>query len=186
MTMAAAMTLPTDGGTATAGHLPAALLADGLGSAAGGGTRRPRDVKVASHSVRPREESLDTTRAFVRRTMRAWRIDGLADDLALVVTELVTNALRHGTSTRGAASVDVALYGTEKRLMCAVSDPSDEVPVRMTPDLVRSSGRGLQIVEALSMYWGWTALPRDQGSGGKSVWAVFTLDGLQPEPARAG
>jgi anti-sigma regulatory factor (Ser/Thr protein kinase) len=186
MTMAAAMTLPTDGTTATAGHLPAALLADGLGES-GHGSRRPRDVKMASHCVRLRDESLDTTRAFVRRTLRAWCIDGLTDDLALVVTELVTNALRHGVSARGGtASVDVSLYGTDKRLMCAVSDPSDDVPVRMTPDLARSSGRGLQIVEALSMYWGWTALPRDDGSGGKSVWAVFTLDGLQPEPARVG
>lgn len=185
MTMVTAMTLPTSHATGT-GHLPAALLADGLDVTAPGGPRRPRDLKVASHSVRPRDESLDTTRAFVRRTMHAWRIDSLADDLALVVTELVTNALRHGVSSRGsAASVDVALYGTDKRLMCAVSDPSDEVPVRMTPDLARSSGRGLQIVEALSMYWGWTAMRRDDGSHGKSVWAVFTLDGVTPEPARA-
>ena len=185
MTMAPAMTLSAHE-TAGPERLPAALLADGLAGVDSGGGRRPRDVRVASHSVRPLEESLDTTRAFVRRTVRAWRIDGLADDLALVVTELVTNALRHGLSSRGSASVDVALYGTDKRLMCAVSDPSDEVPVRMTPDLARSSGRGLQIVEALSMYWGWTALPRDNGTGGKSVWAVFTLDGVAPEPARAG
>jgi hypothetical protein len=37
------------------------------------------------------------------------------------------------------------------------------------------------------MYWGWTALQHDDdGSRGKSVWAVFTLDGVRPEPARAG
>jgi hypothetical protein len=182
--MAPAMTLPTHGAT-TSGDLPAALLTDGLGDVGRGRAHKARDLKVASYSVRPRDESLDTTRAFVRHTMHAWRIDALADDLALVVTELVTNALRHGIRTRNSSgSVDVSLYGTDSRLMCAVSDPSDEVPVRMTPDLARSSGRGLQIVEALSMYWGWTALPRDDGSHGKSVWAVFTLDG--PDAARAG
>jgi hypothetical protein len=69
-------------------------------------------------------------------------------------------------------------------VMCAVSDPSDEAPVRVTPDISHESGRGLQIVEALSMYWGWTALERDGASGGKSVWAVFLLDGGAPE-ARA-
>ena len=186
MTTVAAMTRPTDGATATAGHLPAALLTDGAGEATESERHAP-DLKVASHSVAARDESLDTTRAFVRRTMRAWRIDGLTEDLALVVTELVTNALRHGVSSRGpAANVDVALYGTDSRLMCAVSDPSDEVPVRMTPDLARSSGRGLQIVEALSMYWGWTSMQGDDGPHGKSVWAVFTLDGLHAEPARAG
>jgi anti-sigma regulatory factor (Ser/Thr protein kinase) len=185
--MPASVTLP-DSGTTTAGHLPAALLTDGLGDAGREGAARPRQVKVASWSVRAREESLDTTRAFVRRTMHAWDIDGLADDLTLVVTELVTNALRHGVSARGTGEdVDIELFGTDRRLMCAVSDPSDEVPVRMTPDVARSSGRGLQIVEALSMYWGWTALQRDGGSRGKSVWAVFTLDGASaPEPARAG
>jgi hypothetical protein len=183
--MAAAMTLPVHGSRWGGDALPTALLTDGFGEH---GRKQP-DLKVASCSVRVRDESLDTTRAFVRRTMHAWRIDGLADDLALVVTELVTNALRHGVRSRGPAAegdVGVALYGTDNRLMCAVSDSSDEVPVRMAPDLARSSGRGLQIVEALSMYWGWTALERDDGSHGKSVWAVFTLDGgVDGETARA-
>jgi signal transduction histidine kinase len=188
MTMVAAMTLPVPGTRRIGDPLPTALLTDGLDG------RGQRDLKVASCSVRVRDGSLDSTRAFVRRTMHAWRIDGLADDLALVVTELVTNALRHGVRPGGAAGesiptdagdVDVALYGTGSRVMCAVSDSSDEVPVRMAPDLARSSGRGLQIVEALSMYWGWTALERDDGSHGKSVWAVFTLDGVDGETARA-
>jgi hypothetical protein len=202
MTMVAAMTLPVHGARRVGDPLPTALLTDGFGAG------RRHDLKVASCSVRVRDGSLDATRAFVRRTMHAWRIDGLADDLALVVTELVTNALRHGVrpeaeedagtaagtaratgdeNADGAGGrVDIALYGTGSRLMCAVSDSSDEVPVRMAPDLARSSGRGLQIVEALSMYWGWTALERDDGSHGKSVWAVFTLDGDRDgETARA-
>lgn len=185
MTMVAAMTLPVHGTRRIDDPLPTALLTDGLGV----GGRGQTDLKVASCSVRVLDGSLDTTRAFVRRTLSAWCIDDLADDLALVVTELVTNALRHGVRSRGPAAesaIDVALYGTGNRLMCAVSDSSDEVPVRMAPDLARSSGRGLQIVEALSMYWGWTALERDDGSHGKSVWAVFTLDdGVDGETARA-
>ena len=65
-----------------------------------------------------------------------------------------------------------------------MSDPSDEAPVRVRPDHTHDSGRGLQIVEALSMYWGWTPLERDGDPAGKSVWAVFPLDTLTPE-ARA-
>jgi hypothetical protein len=183
--MAAATTLTTR--HAQGDSLPAALLTDGLGVAGRDDARAAgrRPVQVASCSVSPRGESLDAARAFVRRTAHAWRVDGLADDLVLVVTELVTNALRHGLGTRSAVGVDVSLYGTDSRVMCAVSDPSDEVPVRVTPDVSHDSGRGLQIVEALSMYWGWTALARGDGPGGKSVWAVFPHDGITPE-ARAG
>ena len=183
--MAAATTLPVHGAN-RGDRLPAALLTDGFGNGAHAHDAAP-DLKVAGHTIRPRDESLDTTRAFVHRTLRAWRVDTLADDVALVVTELVTNALRHGVRGRGsAASVDVSLYGTANRLMCVVSDPSDEVPVRLTPDLSHGSGRGLQIVEALSMYWGWTARERDDGTPGKSVWAVFTLDGVGREQKKAG
>jgi two-component sensor histidine kinase len=196
--MAAAMTLPTrdvqDGDTLTAVLLadappavrlvPDAAARDAAARDAARSGRREA-LRVASCSIRPVDDSLDAARSFVHRTARAWHVDSLADDLALVVTELVTNALRHGLGGgTPAAGVDVALYGTDSRVMCAVSDPSDEAPVRVTPDISHESGRGLQIVEALSMYWGWTALERDGASGGKSVWAVFLLDGGAPE-ARA-
>ena len=188
--MPAATTLPTrapHGGDA----LPATLLAGaGAGAAAGpAGTtgRDPRglEFRAASCTVRPVAESLDAVRAFVRRTAHDWSVDGIADDLTLVVSELVTNALRHGLGAGAhATGVGVSLYGTASRVMCVVSDPSDEVPVRVTPDHTHDSGRGLQIVEALSMYWGWTPLERDGDPAGKSVWAVFPLDTMTPE-ARA-
>lgn len=185
--MAAATTLHArasrDGGV-----LSAALLTDGDDIGTLGrdtGLARHPDLRVASCTVRPLAESLDAVRLFVRRTARDWAVDGIADDLTLVVSELVTNALRHGLGAGAhAKGVGVALYGTASRVMCAVSDPSDEAPVRVTPDHTHDSGRGLQIVEALSMYWGWTPLERDGDSAGKSVWAVFPLDTLTPE-ARA-
>jgi hypothetical protein len=179
--MAATTTLPTrapQGGDV----LPAALLTGG--DAAGRDARRP-EFRVASCTVGPVAESLDAVRAFVRGTAHDWSVDGIADDLTLVVSELVTNALRHGLGAGAhAMGVGVALYGTTSRVMCVVSDPSDEVPVRVTPDHTHDSGRGLQIVEALSMYWGWTPRERDGDPAGKSVWAVFPLDTLTPE-ARA-
>ena len=180
------MTLPTrvtqDGDT-----LRAALLTDGDGVATAGrdAVQGPAPaLRVANCTVRPIAESVDAVRAFVRRTAHDWSVDAVADDLTLVVSELVTNALRHGLRAGAhATGVGVALYATATRVMCAVSDPSDEAPVRVTPDPTHDSGRGLQIVEALSMYWGWTPLERD-GVGGKSVWAVFALDTMTPE-ARA-
>jgi hypothetical protein len=149
------------------------------------GPARHPELRVANCTVRPLAESLDAVRAFVRRTAHDWSVDGIADDLTLVVSELVTNALRHGLGPGAQAKgIGVALYGTASRVMCAVSDSSDEAPVRVAPDHTHDSGRGLQIVEALSMYWGWTPLERDGDSAGKSVWAVFPLDTLTTE-ARA-
>ena len=56
--------------------------------------------------------------------------------------------------------------------MLAVIDASDDAPTPRQPDWVRESGRGLQIVNALSAVWGWSPI---EGHG-KAVWAVLPLD----------
>jgi hypothetical protein len=56
-------------------------------------------------------------------------------------------------------------------LMLAVIDASDDAPTPRQPDWVRESGRGLQIVDALSTVWGWS--PVD--GHGKAVWAVLPV-----------
>jgi hypothetical protein len=57
-------------------------------------------------------------------------------------------------------------------VMLAVIDASDDAPTPRQPDWVRESGRGLQIVNALSTVWGWSPI---EGHG-KAVWAVLPLD----------
>lgn len=84
------------------------------------------------------------------------------DDAVLVLSELVTNALRHG---RGAVAVAAALSGRD-RLYVEVSDAGDRLPVKLAPDPMRVGGVGLQIVDRLSLDWGVTPFP-----GGKTVWA---------------
>ncbi len=54
-------------------------------------------------------------------------------------------------------------------VMLAVLDASDDAPTPRQPDWVKESGRGLQIVDALSSVWGWS--PTD--GRGKAVWAVL-------------
>jgi hypothetical protein len=54
-------------------------------------------------------------------------------------------------------------------VMLAVIDASDDAPTPRQPDWVRESGRGLQIVHALSSVWGWSPI---EGHG-KAVWAVL-------------
>lgn len=56
-------------------------------------------------------------------------------------------------------------------LMLAVIDASDDAPTPRQPDWVRESGRGLQIVDALSSVWGWSPID----GHGKAVWAVLPV-----------
>ncbi len=56
-------------------------------------------------------------------------------------------------------------------LMLAVIDASDDAPTPRQPDWVGESGRGLQIVDALSSVWGWSPID----GHGKAVWAVLPV-----------
>jgi anti-sigma regulatory factor (Ser/Thr protein kinase) len=88
-------------------------------------------------------------------------------DVALVATELVGNAVRHGASaTDPDASWTVAWSIGPDEILISVEDPNDELPVvrHAAPDA--PSGRGLAIVSALSSEWG--VEPTDRG---KRVWA---------------
>jgi anti-sigma regulatory factor (Ser/Thr protein kinase) len=85
------------------------------------------------------------------------------EDALLVVSELVTNALRHGDGKIEArVSVDragVALF---------VSDDGRDLPAVRRGDVSASGGLGLQIVDRLASRWGVT--PR---ADGKTVWVVL-------------
>jgi hypothetical protein len=54
-------------------------------------------------------------------------------------------------------------------VICAVLDPSDDAPVLKTPGSAEESGRGLQMVDALSDVWGWSPV----AGRGKAVWAIL-------------
>ena len=111
-------------------------------------------------------------------------------DIAIVVSELVTNALRHalGASgdTRLRRPIRLGLLQPGPCVLCAVADPSKAAPTLRTPGSLAETGRGLHIICALSDQWGYTT-PDDAG---KVVWALFRprlaapLPG--PVPAQAG
>jgi hypothetical protein len=54
-------------------------------------------------------------------------------------------------------------------LLCAVADPAAAAPVPQAPGALAETGRGLQIIRALSDGWGYTVL----NDAGKVVWATF-------------
>jgi anti-sigma regulatory factor (Ser/Thr protein kinase) len=110
-----------------------------------------------------------TARDVTTATLREWRLDALAYDVELVVSELVTNALRHAVPHLSPAwPIRLRLLHHAAYLVCAVQDPSGRLPVVTQEDTFAESGRGLHLVEALSAAWGWSLLRH-----GKVVWAAF-------------
>ncbi|GII03804.1 ATP-binding protein [Planobispora takensis] len=122
----------------------------------------------------PRQaDSVKTARDVTRSTLKEWGLSELSDDAALVVSELVTNAVRYALcppSRVEAKPITLMLLRLSPHVLLAVADPSDEAPTPKEPDFISENGRGLYIVETYSQCWGWDHLNR----GGKAVWALFS------------
>ncbi|MCY0927070.1 ATP-binding protein [Streptomyces sp. H27-H1] len=140
----------------------------------------------ASCALPARFDAVRGARTFTRSTLSHWGLDDRFDDVALVVSELVTNALRHALpDDSGPAAgeneppVRLHLMRWSTRLVCAVRDPSEGRPggcfapeaTECNSDL--ESGRGLFLVDSYSDSWGWH--PLAGRLTGKVVWALFTL-----------
>ncbi|MFJ6212887.1 ATP-binding protein [Streptomyces sp. NPDC092296] len=104
-----------------------------------------RDSWAATASFPPDPHNVVRSRLLTRTALASWGLPRLAGDAEIVVSELVTNAVRYG---RGTVSLALALAGEQLRI--SVSDGSPELPVRAAgPDDEAQGGRGLLIVEAL-------------------------------------
>ena len=96
--------------------------------------------------------------------------DRLCDDLQLVVSELVTNAVRAGSPR-----IRVSLALEDDRAIVRVSDEAGGWPEPRIADVYDIGGRGLPLVSAISASWG----VRLSGTG-KVVWAELRLPGGEP------
>ncbi|MEU2623468.1 ATP-binding protein [Streptomyces sp. NPDC007157] len=140
---------------------------------------------AASCALPARYEAVREARLFTRRTLDQWDVGERFDDICLVVSELVTNALRHavpGESDRSAVpqapAVRLHLMRWTERLVCAVRDPSHDTPApRDSDDFSAESGRGLFLVDSFSDSWGWHPLAGTLS--GKVVWALFRLQAAE-------
>lgn len=127
--------------------------------------------RIATRTAGCGDGSVACARDFTGAILRRWDIGARSDDIVVVVSELITNALRHA---RQAAAwpqrpVRLGLIHPGPCVLCAVSDPSDQLPAPREPDWLDETGRGLHVVSALSDDWGCTAPNRL----GKVVWATF-------------
>lgn len=108
-------------------------------------------------------ETVAEARRLVRAAYEVWGVEGYADTAQLVISELVTNAVRHASGPCIRVIIQHPLPG---HLVLAVVDKSRTLPFMHTPHADELSGRGLLLVDALTENWGITRLP-----WGKRVWA---------------
>jgi len=112
----------------------------------------------------PEPVSASVARQFVRGGLARSRFGNIVDEATAVADELVTNGILHGRT-------ELQLTVTEmgRRLRVEVLDGNTRIPVQSHVGVDATSGRGLDIVAAISRSWGC-----DERNGGKVVWCELT------------
>jgi anti-sigma regulatory factor (Ser/Thr protein kinase) len=103
-------------------------------------------------------------RKYASGQLAAWGLDEAAFVTELVVSELVTNAIRYGD-----APIRLRLI-RDARLICEVYDGSDTAPHLRRARVFDEGGRGLLLVAQLTESWGTRHTP-----GGKIIWAELNV-----------
>ncbi|EGX56842.1 magnesium or manganese-dependent protein phosphatase [Streptomyces zinciresistens K42] len=127
-------------------------------------TRALGDDRIATWDVPPDPEQVAATRQAATGQLRAWGLDEAAFVTELVVSELVTNAIRYGSSP-----IQLRLI-RDRTLICEVSDGSSTSPHLRRAHAYDEGGRGLLLVAQLTQRWG-----SRQTAGGKTIWAEQQL-----------
>ncbi|MFI7708005.1 ATP-binding protein [Nonomuraea sp. NPDC049480] len=107
-------------------------------------------------------ETVTAARRLVREALTAWGLSALADDLTVVVSEVVTNAVVHAKS-----AMTLSLHRQGRSVRGEVADHSPVWPTPLPAGPNEEHGRGLAIVAAYSARWG-----VDPAPDGKIVWFV--------------
>jgi PAS domain S-box-containing protein len=122
-----------------------------------------RPLSIVTSTMGPQPRSAGTARATVRDTLARWGHQDLADTACLLVTEILTNAIRHAR-----CPIRMHLSRAAEEVIVEITDDSPEFPQPRLPSDDDEDGRGLLLVDALADGWG--ARPAVPG---KTVW--FTL-----------
>ncbi|MFE4869992.1 SpoIIE family protein phosphatase [Streptomyces sp. NPDC056682] len=111
----------------------------------------------------PRE--VGRARRLVRRQLALWGLPELTETVELLVSEVVTNGIRHANGRR----VELRLVRAEA-LLCEVADEGHTLPTLLSAGPRDDAGRGLRVVSALAGEWG-----ASRTGDGKTVWFDVAL-----------
>ena len=133
--------------------------------------RRLPEDNYAAWTFAPKLTAVREARSMITEPMKRWGLEDLLPTTELLVSELVTNAVRY---SRGDVTLRLV---NEKALVCEVLDNSAALPRLRQTNGEDESGRGLQVVRQLSKRWGARRTPT-----GKVVWCEQPLPGV-PGPS---
>ncbi|MFJ7116467.1 SpoIIE family protein phosphatase [Streptomyces albogriseolus] len=129
-------------------------------------TRTLGDGQVAAWDLDADPAIVTEARASVTRQLAAWGLDDLDFTTELVVSELVTNAIRYGRPP-----IHLRLI-RDRALLCEVSDDGSTTPHLRRARAFDEGGRGLLLVAQLAEHWG-----TRHARHGKTVWAELSETG---------
>jgi anti-sigma regulatory factor (Ser/Thr protein kinase) len=117
-------------------------------------------------TFRPVPESAHDGRVLLRTALRRWGLTQLYDSAAVVLSELIANAIR----SEAMIELTCRLSEDSQCLQIEVRDQCVELPKLHSPSDDEETGRGLVLVDAISDDWGFRPEP-----GGKVVYAVLNV-----------
>ena len=122
------------------------------------------------------DHSVRLARQAAHVVLSAWRLAHMEETAVLIVSELVTNAVRHARETD---VVEVDLHVTRTCLRIEIQDCDRHWPQPRIPGGFEESGFGFVLVDALADKWGVR-----ETTAGKAVWAELDMgrDGVSPGP----
>ena len=140
--------------------------------------------RIATRVLAADPGSVRAARDFAVAILHRWGMAERGPDIAVVVSELMTNALRHAVPGSGGTGprrpIRLGLLKPGPCVLCAVADPGQAAPAPQRPGSRDETGRGLQLICALTDQWGYTT-PNETG---KVVWALFCPRPTPPATAR--
>jgi anti-sigma regulatory factor (Ser/Thr protein kinase) len=155
-------------------HCPVRSLSGGTGAVrgrspmraaepdSGAGTAIHRWAHVSSLPLAALETAPGCGRGHARNVLREWNLSHLADDAVLLISELLTNAVRQPGN-----SVCLRLLADREQLIIEAWDQSPDAPQPRRASDGDQSGRGLAVVQGLAHRWGSQRI----NPGWKVVWA---------------
>jgi anti-sigma regulatory factor (Ser/Thr protein kinase) len=132
--------------------------------------RIPEDHRI-TFELEPDLASVRQARSLIRDPLKRWGLEDLIDSSELLVSELVTNAIKYANG-----EVLLRLILEPDSLVCEVHDSSPALPRVLQVDKDAENGRGLHVVSQIAAHWGVR-----RTAAGKVVWCEQALPELVTE-----
>ncbi|MGW4821965.1 SpoIIE family protein phosphatase [Streptomyces sp. NPDC004227] len=129
-------------------------------------------ARVADWEMPSDPAAVSRVRTDVTRQLETWALDQVAFTTELIVSELVTNAIRHGTQP-----IRLRVLHDRNHLICEVADGSSTSPHLRRAATTDEGGRGLFLVAQFAQRWG-----TRYGARGKVIWTEQSLHDTAAEP----